>query len=81
VTLTHFVDGFAYDSATAGSYATLANTACPILVTTSDTIDVLIQAATTVSTAGKVRVWAMLMDVDSVGSSKEADEVARDYLA
>ena len=76
-----FVDGFAYDSATAGSYATLANTACPILVTTSDTIDVLIQAATTVSTAGKVRVWAMLMDVDSVGSSKEADEVARDYLA
>lgn len=76
-----FVDGFAFDSASAGSYATLANTACPILVTASDTIDVLIQAATTVSTAGKVRVWAVLMDVDGLGSSKEADEVARDYLA
>ena len=76
-----FVDGFAFDSASAGDYATLANTACPILVTTSDTIDVLIQAATTVSTAGKVRVWAMLMDVDSIGSDKGAAEVSRDYLA
>ena len=75
-----FVDGFAFDSASAGDYATLANTACPILVTTSDTIDVLIQAATTVSTAGKVRVYAVLMDVDGLGEMS-ADEVARDALA
>jgi len=75
-----FVDGFAYDSASAGDYATLANTACPILVKTSDTIDVLIQAATTVSTAGKVRVYAVLMDVDGLGEMS-ADEVARDALA
>ena len=76
-----FVDGFTYTGSSAGDYATLANTACPILVTTSDTIDVLIQAATTVDTAGKLRVWAILMDVDSVGSDKGADEVDRDYLA
>jgi len=75
-----FVDGFAFDSASAGDYATLANTATPILVTTSDTVDVLIQAATTVSTAGKVRVWAVLMDVDGLGEMS-ADEVTRDALA
>jgi len=50
------------------------------LVTTSDTVDVLIQAATTVSTAGKVRVWAVLMDVDGLGEMS-ADEVTRDALA
>ena len=72
-----FVDGFAFDSATAGDYATLTNTATPILITASDTVDVLVEAATTVSTAGKVRVWAVLMDVDGLGEMV-ADEVSRD---
>lgn len=75
-----FVDGMTLTGASAGAYGTLANTATPILVTTSDTIDMLL-LGTTPDTAGKVRVYACLMDVDSVGSSKEADEVARDYLA
>lgn len=76
-----FVDGFAFDSATAGTYATLANTAAPIVISADDTIDVLIQAATTVSTSGKVRVYAVLMGVDSVGSSKSAANADRDTLA
>lgn len=76
-----FVDGFAYDSASAGDYAAQANTGVPLPVATADTIDVLIQAATTVSTSGKVRVYALLMEVDGLGGSKAADEVVRDVLA
>lgn len=76
-----FVDGFAFDSATAGDYAAMANTATPIVLGAGDTIDVLIQAATTGSTSGKFRVFACLMDLDSVGSDKGADEVVRDQLA
>lgn len=76
-----FVDGWAFDSATAGDYAAMANTATPIILGAGDTIDVIIQAATTGSTSGKFRVFAMLIDVDGFGSSKAADEVDRDQLA
>lgn len=75
-----FVDGFAYDSASAGDYAVLANTAAPIAFGSAGTVDVLIQAATTVSTSGKVRVFARLLDVDAIGD-RGADEVDRDQLA
>ena len=75
-----FVDGMTLTGASAGAYGTLANTACPILVTASDTIDMLL-LGTTPDTAGKVRVFAVLMDVDGMGSDKGADEVDRDYLA
>lgn len=75
-----FVDGFTVTGASAGSYATLANTACPILVTTSDTIDMLL-LGTTPDTSGVIRVYAVLMDVDGMGSSKAAAEVDRDVLA
>ena len=75
-----FVDGMTVTGASAGAYGTLANTACPIIVTTSDTIDMLV-LGTTPDTSGKIRVFAVLMDVDSIGSDKGADEVDRDYLA
>lgn len=75
-----FVDGFAYDSASAGDYATMASTACPIAFGSAGTINVLIQAATTVSTSGKVRVFARVLDVDAVGDRSAAD-AARDKLA
>jgi len=73
-----FVDGMAITSATAGTYSTLANTACPI-ITGADTIDMLL-IGTTPDTAGKIRVFACLMDVDSMGT-QAADEVDRDLLA
>ncbi len=76
-----FVDGFAYDSASAGDYAVLANSACPIAFGAAGTVDVLIQAATTVSTSGKVRVYAWVRDIDGIGGSIAADEVVRDQLA
>jgi hypothetical protein len=44
----------------------------------ADTIDLEIDAATTAPTAGVVRVWAILMDVDA---RKTAAEVDRDLLA
>lgn len=75
-----FVDGFAFDSASAGDFAAMANTGVPLALGTEDTIDVLIQAATTVSTSGKVRVFAMLMEVGGLGSDKGAAEVVRDVL-
>ena len=73
-----FVDGMTVTGASAGDYGTLANTACPI-ITGSDTIDMLL-LGTTPDTAGKIRVFAMLMDVDSMGA-QGADEVDRDLLA
>jgi len=51
----------------------------PVVVgATADTIDLLIQAATTAPTSGVVRVWAVLMNVDG---RIVADEVDRDLLA
>ena len=75
-----FVDGFTLTGGSAGDYATLANTATPILVTASDTIDMLL-LGTTPDTSGTVRVYACLMDVDGFGGDKAANEVDRDVLA
>lgn len=75
-----FVDGFAYDSATAGDYAAMANSAVPIAFGAAGVVDVLIQAAITVSTSGKVRVFARCIDIDGIGD-RSADEVVRDQLA
>lgn len=75
-----FVDGFAFDSATAGDYAQNAAAFQPIVLGAADTIDVLVQAATTVSTSGKVRVWAVMMSVGEVGETEGAI-ATRDQLA
>lgn len=65
-----FVDGFDFDGASAGDYASAvgyytAQTG-PILVTSDDTLDILIQAQTGTITGGKIRVWAVLIDVSAV---------------
>lgn len=73
-----FVDGFDLDAAAAGAYAQNAAAFQPIIVGTADTIDVLIQAATTAPTSGVIRVFAVLMDIDA---RKTAAEVNRDVLA
>lgn len=59
-----WVDGFDVDAATAGAYAQNAAAYQPIVIgATADTVDLLIQAATTAPTGGVVRVWAVLQDV------------------
>lgn len=75
-----FVDGFAFDSATAGDYAAMANSGAPIVFGSGGTIDVLLQAGSTISTSGKVRVFARVLEVDAVGD-KTAQIADRDYLA
>lgn len=75
----NFVDGFDADAAAAGAYAQNAAAFQPIVVgATADTIDITIATATTAPTSGKVRVWAVLMNVDG---RIAADEVDRDQLA
>jgi len=74
-----FVDGFDADAAVAGGYAQNAAAFQPVVIgATADTIDLLIQAATTAPTSGVVRVWAVLMNVDG---RIVANEVDRDLLA
>ena len=73
-----FVDGFDGDAAAAGAYAQNAAAYQPVVIATADTIDLLIQAATTAPTSGVLRVWAVLMDIDG---RRTADEVDRDTLA
>ena len=76
-----FVDGFDYDAAAVGAYAQNAAAFQPVVIgDTADTIDVLIQAATTAPTGGKVRVWALLMSVAEVGDTEGAI-ADRDQLA
>jgi len=73
-----FVDGFDGDAAAAGAYAQNAAAFQPVVIGTADTIDLLIQAATTAPTSGSLRVWAVLVSVDGRPTT---DAVDRDQLA
>lgn len=72
-----FVASWDATAAAAGAYAPAATTV-PVVFAAADTIDLEIDAATTAPTAGVLRVWAVLMDVDG---RYGADEVDRDQLA
>lgn len=76
----NFVDGFDFDGASVGAYATSATTVPVVIGGTADNIDITIQAMTGTTTGGKVRVFAILMDIDDLGGVS-ADEVDRDTLA
>jgi hypothetical protein len=79
--LDNFVDGYDFDGASVGDYA-FKPTQTPVLVGgTADTLDIEIQAMTGTTTGGKVRLFAICMDVDAFGSVLTADEVDRDTLA
>ena len=70
-----FVAAYAMAGASAGDVATsLPGVA---YIGAEDTLDLTIDTLTGTATAGKLRVWALVMDVDGKG----ADEVSRDYLA
>lgn len=73
-----FVDGFDLDAAAAGAWTQNPAAYQPIVIgATADTIDVLIQAATTAPTSGVIRVWAILCDVND-GQDKFGGVAARD---
>ena len=70
-------------------YLTPASTASvPVLLGAADTLDLELQATSTAPTEGKIRIFAMLMDVSPIGNENTvhfaadgADEVDRDLLA
>lgn len=61
-----FVDGFDLDAASAGAYSAIpaATIGGKYLVTTADTIDLLIATQTGTITGGKLRCWALIVSVD-----------------
>lgn len=76
-----WVDGFDWDAAAAGDVALPATASGVRLLGADDTIDLLIQAATTVPTAGTVTVWALMVQYDVTQAKRVATEVVRDRLA
>ena len=72
-----FVASWDATAAAAGAYAPTATTV-PVMFATADTIDLELDAATTAPTAGLLRVWAVMCDVDA---RRGANEVDRDQLA
>lgn len=80
VDVDYFVASFDWDAASAGDHATGAGNG-PIVLSADHTIDLEVQTATTVPTAGTLRVWALAMPYDPVMAMRYADEVTRDQLA
>jgi hypothetical protein len=77
-----FVDGFDLDAAVVGAVAQNPAAFQPVIIggtagATADTIDVLIQAATTAPTGGIIRVWALLTDINDT-QDKFGGVAARD---
>tara|TARA_R110000803_G_scaffold93334_1_gene160842 strand:+ start:111 stop:593 length:483 start_codon:yes stop_codon:yes gene_type:complete len=66
------------DGASVGDYAPVAAAATTQIDGVANTLDLTFVGTGASFTAGKLRVFAILMDVDSLGSSKAAGEVARD---
>ena len=62
------------------AYAPTVAPAGVIVLATADTLDLTFAGSGATFTAGKLRVYAMLMDVSEVGD-KTANEVDRDLLA
>jgi hypothetical protein len=74
-----FVDGAVLAAATTvGTFAQNAAAYQPVVLGAADTVDLLIAASSTAISAGKVRVWALVVDVSDKDAPGEAD---RDQLA
>jgi hypothetical protein len=74
-----FVAAMDTDAMAVGAYATMIPGVFPAVVAGSTT-DLELQAAGTAPTGGKIRVWAVLMNIDNPGDLA-ANEVDRDQLA
>lgn len=75
-----FVATFDIDGAADGAYAPEIAIDGTTVATADDTIDLLFAGTGASFTAGKLRVYAVMMDVSSQGDTS-ADEVDRDTLA
>ena len=75
-----FVAAFDIDGASDGAYAPSATPAADVTLATADTLDLTFAGDGATYTAGKIRVYAVMMDVSEQGDVS-ADEVDRDALA
>ena len=75
-----WVAAFDIDGASDGAYAPSATPAGDVVLTSADTLDLTFAGSGATFTAGKLRVYAVLMDISDQGDSAP-DEVDRDLLA
>jgi len=75
-----FVAAFDIDGAADLAYAPSATPAADVTLATADTLDLTFAGSGATFTAGKLRVYAWMVDVSDQGDSAPA-EVARDALA
>jgi hypothetical protein len=75
-----YVTSFDIDGAADGAYAPSATVAADVVLASADTLDLTFAGTGASFTAGKLRVYAVMMDVSSQGDTS-ANEVDRDTLA
>jgi hypothetical protein len=75
-----YVTAFDIDGASDGDYAPSATVAADVVLASADTLDLTFAGTGASFTAGKLRVYAVMMDVSSQGDTS-ANEVDRDTLA
>jgi len=75
-----YVTAFDIDGAADGAYAPSATVAADVVLSSADTLDLTFAGTGASFTAGKLRVYAVMMDVSSQGDTS-ANEVDRDTLA
>ena len=75
-----FAAAFDIDGAADGAYAPSTTPSDDVTLATADTLDLTFAGAGATFTAGKIRVYAWMVDVSDQGDSSPS-EVARDALA
>ena len=75
-----YVTAFDIDGASDLAYAPSVTPSAEVVLATADTLDLVFAGDGATFTAGKLRVYALLMDVSEQGSTS-ANEVDRDTLA
>ena len=76
-TLDEYVTAFDIDGASDGAYAPSVTPSAEVVLATADTLDLVFAGDGATFTAGKLRVYALLMDVSEQGSTS-LPEVDRD---
>src|SRR5210317_135851 len=75
-----YVTSFDIDGAADGAYAPSVTVSADVVLASADTLDLTFAGTGASFTAGKLRVYAIMMDVSTQGDTS-ADEVDRDTLA
>ena len=75
-----YVTAFDIDGAADGAYAPSVTVSADVVLASADTLDLTFAGTGASFTAGKLRVYAIMMDVSSQGDTS-ANEVDRDQLA